>query len=521
MANLGEKIKDILGIEGEVKDTLIPACNYTCANITLGGAGYVLNQFHQQFLAYVEGMGTRDAGKISLINGLWDAFNDPVMGMITDRTRTKYGRHRPYLIIGIIPFAIAYVFRWYSFGLSSGGDATATWLWYLFSAVLYSTSYTVMSIPHTAMLPQIAPHYFQRTQFRIVEYAMNSVGQISSYLFAALALSGFSVKTALTALPNPTPDDRGKYLLVGVILSLWFLWPPILSFFKCKEPSSLGQPKDKINFRFLFNEYKLVFKNRSFRQYFIITLFYALSKNFYHITDQYFMISVADMYKLFISLNIISGIAEFSGAPLNYLLVRYKGKAFCGKLLGPLMVCGLFLNIFISPNSAQGFKTAIIILSAILYNFGFSGPGFVAENIQPDITDVDEMITGRRREGVVATFRTLFSKTIASVISYVVGASLELFGYNPQIQAPSLQSPKTLFGLRFNFVIMPTVLALICVLSIYSYTMNKKDHEYIKELIKERHEKGFVEKPAPEKLVRLEKITGQKWENMWISSKEG
>ena len=77
MANLGEKIKDILGIEGEVKNTLIPACNYTCANITLGGAGYVLNQFHQQFLAYVEGMGTRDAGKISLINGLWDAFKTP------------------------------------------------------------------------------------------------------------------------------------------------------------------------------------------------------------------------------------------------------------------------------------------------------------------------------------------------------------------------------------------------------------------------------------------------------------
>lgn len=518
MGKIGEKFKHLVGLEGTVKEFLPPALGYTSANITLGGAGYVIGQFHQQYLTYVEGMGVKNAGKISLLSGLWDAFNDPIMGMITDRTKSKYGRHRPYLLVGALPFALSIVLRWTSFGISGLGNQLYTWLWYLMSSILYGTSYTVMSIPHTAMLPQVAPNYFERTQYKIVEYAMNSVGQISSYVFAALALSNFNVKTALTALPNPTPADRGKYMMVGIILAAWFLWPPIYSFFHTKERSSHLQKKEPLNLRYLLNEYKLVFSNRAFRQYFCITLFYSISKSFYNLTDQYFMISVADMYKFFISLNIVAGIAEFSGSPINYLLVRFKGKTFCGKLLGPLMVTGLLLNILITPATSAATKTAIIFISAVLYNIGFSGPGFVGENIQPDITDVDEMITGRRREGIVSTFKTLFNKTISSVMSYVVGASLEAFGYNPEKQLPSEQSARTTFGLRLNFVIIPSVLALLSVISIYRYTMTKKDHECIKELLAARHEHGFVAEPEPKTKKRLEKIAGKKWDEMWIST---
>ena len=64
----GEKLKNIVGLEGSVKDFIKPAAGYTCANITLGGAGYPINQFHQQYLTYVEGLDTEQAGSISLIN---------------------------------------------------------------------------------------------------------------------------------------------------------------------------------------------------------------------------------------------------------------------------------------------------------------------------------------------------------------------------------------------------------------------------------------------------------------------
>ncbi len=512
---LGNKIKDIVGIEGKTGETLRPMVNYTCANITLGGAGYPLGQFHQQFLAYVEGMRTGMAGRITLISGLWDAISDPMMGLITDRTKSKMGRHRPYLIISAIPFAIAYLFKWTSFGISAQGNETKTWLWYLFASLLYCTFMTMMSIPHTAMLPTIAPGYFERTQYKIVEYAMNSVGQVSSYVFTALALSGFNVKTALTALPTPSPDDRHNYAMVGIVLMIWFVWAPIVCFFKTKEPSSKDQINEKMDFKFLLSEYKAVFANRSFRQYFIISLFFSMSRYFCSYADQYFMVSVTDTYNIFISMNIVAGISEFSGSPINYLITRYKGKTACGKILGPLMVVGMAINGFLTYETPKAIKYAVIVISQVLYNIGFSGPGFVAENIQPDITDVDELITGRRREGVISTFKTFFSKTISSLMGFAVGQSLEWFGYDPKVKHPTEQSAKTIFGLRLNYAIIPSILAFFCVLSIFNYKMTKHDHEEIKRIIKEKHETGECTVTNDEK-KRIEKIAGMKWEDMWI-----
>ena len=515
VGKLGDRVKDIVGIEGKFGEWLAPKAHYTSANITIGGAGYPLGQFHQQFLAYVEGMKTGMAGRITLIAGLWDAVSDPVMGVLTDRTKSKLGRHRPYLIISAIPFAIAYLTKWTSFGISAKGNPHATWLWYLFSAIFYCTCMTMLSIPHEAMLPTVAPGYFERTQYKIVEYAMNSVGQVTSYVFTALALSGFSVKTALIGLPTPSPADRHNYTMVGLVLMVWFVWAPIYCFFKTKEPSSLHQVNPPLDIKHLLTEYKLVFSNRAFRQYFIIALFFSMSRYFCSYADQYFMVSVTDTYNIFISMNIIAGIAEFSGSPINYLITRYKGKTACGKVLGPLMVIGIAVNAFLTYETPTVIKYVVIVLSAICYNIGFSGPGFVAENIQPDITDVDELITGRRREGVIATFKTLFSKTVSSLMGFAVGQSLEWFGYDPNIKEPKLQSKRTTFGLRLNYSIIPAILALFCIISIYRYKMTKHDHEEIKRIIREKHETGKCDITEEEK-KRIEEIAGWKWQNMWI-----
>lgn len=512
---LGSKIKEITGFEGDVKEALRPMCNYTCANITIGGAGYPINQFHQQFLAFVEGMKTGAAGKISLISGLWDAISDPIMGIITDRTKSKLGRHRPYLIISAIPFALAYIFKWTSFGISGAGNDNATWWWYLFSALMYTTFMTMMSIPHTAMLPTVAPTYFERSQYRIVEYMMNSVGQVTSYVFAGLVLSGFNIKTALVGLPVPSPDDRAKYTLVGIVLAAWFLWAPILSFFKTKEPSSIDQVNEKFDWNHFINEYKLVFKSRAFRQYFIMSLFFSMSRYFCSYADQYFMTSVTDTYNLFISMNIVAGTSEFCGSPINYVLSRYKGKTAGGKLLGPLMVFGIAINAFINYTTPKPIRYAVIVLSSICYNIGFSGPGFAIDIIQPDITDVDELITGRRREGVISTFSTFCKKTVSSIMGYSVGTALEWFGYNPDIKAPHLQPRRTNIGLRVCYSVIPAILALFCVISVYRYSMTKSDHEEIKRVIKEKHETGSCSISDKDK-KRIEKIAGQKWEDMWI-----
>lgn len=509
------RIKSLAGIEGNTKEYLKPIINYSSANIMLGGAGYPLSLYHLQFLTFVEGLGTRIAGTISLISGIMDAFIDPLMGYITDHTRSKFGRHRRYLLWAIIPFVASYIMKWYSFGISASGNSRNIFIYYLLASLLYGCSYTMASVPHTAMLPSIAPRYFLRTQFKMIEYIMNSVGQISSFIFTAMALSGFNIKVALGALPDPSPVDRPKYMMVGIILSIWFSLSLVYTFLNTYEPSSKNSDFSSFSKRNIAAEYLSVFKNKAFRQYFIISLFYMISKGLYSYTDQYFIISVANKYKLFNTLNIIAGIAEASGSPLNFLLVKYKGKQFCGKLLGPFMVIGLILNIFITPTTPSAVSTVIILISSILYNFGFSGPGFVAVNIQPDVIDIDELITGEKREGMVSTFKSFFFKTISSFMSYAVGFSLEAFGYDTQKKEPQYQTKKSLFGLRLNFVILPAIFAAFTVFATYRYKMTKTDHEIIKDLIKQKRETGECTVSEEQKL-KIEQISGQKWEDMWI-----
>lgn len=502
----GQKLLDVLGIDGTPQEyKKMPA--YTCANITLGGAGYPIGMYHQQYMNFVEGLQTDKTGVISMIGGVVDAISDVAMGLITDRTRSKYGKHRIYVLIGAFPFILAYIMKWYSFGISGMGDWRATFTYYLITSVLYSTSYTMMSVPHVAMLPTIEPHYFRRTQYKIVEYMFNSVGQVSSFIFMGLMLGGFN-------MPDPSPADRKKYLFCGIVLAIWFFWSPVLSFFTCPEPSSLGMHVEPVDWKYMFHEYYLVFKNRAFRQYFLISIFNSFRGSCYSYADQFFMISVANKYKHFNTLNIVAGISEFMGSPANYLLNRYFGKRISGTLFTPIMVAGLTLYAFVGEKT----HAAVLFFATVLYNFGFSGPGFAIETIQPDITDVDELITGRRREGVIATFRSFVSKTINSFMTGILGTTLnKVFQYDVTRKEPQFQSPRTVFGVRLIFTYLPILFGVLTWILVNKFTMTKTDHEEIQRVIKERRETGNVT-ITPEQKARLEIIAGQKWENMWIGS---
>ena len=504
---IAEKIKDVLGIEGEIKPYIKPMAAYTCAHIPLGGAGYPIGMYHQQYMNFVEGLQTDKTGILSMIGGVVDAVSDVVMGLITDRTRSKYGKHRIYVLIGAFPFVFSYIMKWCSFGISGLGDWRLTFLYYLVTSILYSSSYTMMSVPHVAMLPTIEPRYFRRTQYKIVEYMMNSVGQVSSFIFMGLMLGGFNMR-------DPTPAERPRYLLCGIVLAIWFFWSPLLSFFTCPEPSSLGMHVEPVDWKYFFREYSLVFKNRAFRQYFLISMFNSFRGSCYSYADQFFMISIADKYKHFNTLNIVAGISEFMGSPANYLLNRYFGKRISGTLFTPIMVAGLVLYAFVGQKT----HSAVLFLATVLYNFGFSGPGFAVETIQPDITDVDELITGRRREGVIATFRSFVSKTVNSFMTGILGTTLRVvFRYDVEHKEPQFQSPRTVFGLRLIFTYLPILFGVLTWILVNRFTMTKKDHEEIQRVIKEKHETGSAT-VSEEQKKRLERIAGMSWDRMWIGS---
>ena len=152
-----QKILKLLGVKGTFKKDVIPMINYSSANITTSGAGYVISLYYMKFLTDVVNLDMAWAGLVTTLAVVWDAITDPIMGVITDRTRSKYGKHRRYILWGMPLFVASFAMMFNSYGLDGEAEPVKTFIYYTVAYMLYKTAYTIIDIPHVAMLPELAP----------------------------------------------------------------------------------------------------------------------------------------------------------------------------------------------------------------------------------------------------------------------------------------------------------------------------------------------------------------------------
>ncbi len=502
------RVKKLIGVEQGTK--LRPMIAYNSAIFFSGGGPYVLGCYLLPFLTKVEGLTTSQYGTVALFSCICDAITDPIMGIITDRTRHKDGRHRPYLKYGVIPAMIAFFLMWNSFGISDscqGGNTRPVMIYYIFAYMFYKTVSTMIMVPHTAMLPGIAPGYNQRTQFNAVRTIMDAVASYSSFFVAATVLGGIS---GIFVTPSFGPEHRGKFTLMAAILCLWTSLPLIFTYKGTKEESSLGQQNEKLDLNEFFGQYMNVLKNRVFRQYFLFGFIMLFGSAFVSQTFYYFLETVLHQESNYSMLTIAQAAGEILGFLPAYFLSIKKNKQLPAKVFMPVAVSALGLA-WLTRNS----NTAVFIfIVEFMYGLGLSGMASVQNNIFPDVTDVDEMITGDRREGVIATFSTFIKKFVSGFAAFGIGKLLGWFGYNTQLAAAQ-QTPRAVFGVTICFTVIPMVFMFLSFLSIMNYKLTREKLTFIREKIKEKRENGHIEITDKEK-KDLEKIAGQKFENMWI-----
>lgn len=517
---MGEKIKKAIGVEGDFKSAVLPMINYSYANIFMGGAGYIISMYFTIFLTDVVNISLRQAGIVVMIATIWDAVTDPFMGMVTDRTRSKYGKHRRYLLWGIPLLLVSYTLLWNGYGVNGKENPTGTMVYFILIYMLYKTAYTVISVPHTAMLPELAPEYNLRTQYNSVGYLFNSAGMVPAFGIAVLILTAFGSGDDLTSA------SKKPFLIIGLVLSLFFSLAVFMTFKTTREQSSLNMKNEPLDIKYVLREYALVFKNRSFRQYFFMSLAYQFSTGFYNNSKVYYIKYLANQYSKYAIFNAVAGVAEASAFPLNYALTMKYGKKRCGNIVTPLMIAGLAIGLFMQSSGGKGavIWMLLMLLSMVLYPFGMSGLGFVSTNIFPDLTDVDEMITGRRREGVISTFSTLIKKSISGVMAAMVGFTLQGFGlitgdsvsqYEKETGKFFLQSDSAILGVRICVAVIPIVTAIISLYLLKKFQMTGDDHTMIRAAIAVKHKYGSVTL-TDEQIKRCELISGQKYENTWL-----
>ena len=512
---MGEKIKKAIGIEGTFKESVVPMINYCYTNIFLGGAGYIISMYFSIFLTKVVGLDIRYAGFITMIAVVWDGINDPIMGIITDRTRSKYGRHRAYLKWGIPLVFVSYIMLWNSFGLDGENHPYLTVAYFVFAYVLYKTAYTIITVPHTAMLPELAPEYNKRTQYTSVSYIFNSCGMIPSYIILLVLLSMFGFSNGLTR------DSKMPFLIAGIALATMYSIAIYGTFKLVKEPSSLDMKNEPLDLKAAIKEYILVFKSRSFRQYFGVSFFWETARSFYSTTYIYYVTFLANQYKYYPIFNTFAGVFESLAFPLNYALTMKHGKKKCGTIVTPFMILGLAIGLVVQasqPGTPKAtYMLVLMLLGVTSYPFGMSGIGFVCNNVFPDLTDVDELITGRRREGVVSTCNTMVKQVTGGINTFIVTLILGGFGLDTKSEATEFveQSDTAIFGIRLCVALIPMICALISYILLRRFEMTKDDHTMIRAAIATKHKYGSVTLTAEEK-ARCETLSGQKLENTWL-----
>ena len=512
---MGERFKKAIGVEGKFVDTVWPMIQYCFANIYIGGGGYIISMYFTVFLTNVVGMDLQHATFIIMLATIWDGINDPLMGIITDRTRSKYGRHRRYLLWSIPILVVAYSMLWNSFGLDAKEHPTVCVMYYAFAYILYKTAYTMIEVPHTAMLPTLAPEYNKRTQYTSVSYIFNSVGMIPSYIILLIFLSVFGSSGTLSK------DSKMPFMLTGVVLSIVYACAVFGTFKTVKEPSSLDEVPPKLDLRFAIDEYIQVFRSKAFRDYFSMSFFWQMARSFYSTSSIYFITYLANLYKYYPVYNTFAGVFESLAFPLNYALTMKKGKSKCGAVVTPFMIIGLGLLLFVKTGSPEGNSSIMplvlmILGGAVLYPFGMSGLGFVGNNVMPDLTDVDELITGRRREGVISTCNTMVKQVVGGVMTFLVGTVLKYFGLVTGNEGVYIQQNDTaILGIRFCVSILPMISAVVAYLLLKRFKMTKDDHTMIRAAIATKHKYGTVTLTEYER-QRCELLSGYKLEEIWI-----
>lgn len=518
-----DKILKALGIKGGFKDTVVPMMNYSTANITTSGAGYVVSLYFMGFLTDVVNLDMRLAGLVTTIAVVWDAITDPIMGVFTDRTRSKYGKHRRYILWGMPLLCISFALLWNGYGFDGKERPWQAFIYFTVVYMLYKTAYTIIDIPHVAMLPELAPDYDLRVQYNSVGYIFNSFGMFPSFFLVTGILMAFGFST-------PSSGSQKPMLISGIILAVIYGIFLYNTFKKTREKPSLDLKLEKFDFKFLLNEYAYVFKNKSFREYFFMSLCYNIATFFYSTTLIYYIKYIAKLPSMYALFTTIAGVFEAASFPLNYALTMKFGKKKCGSIVTPLMIAGFAVCLLMNPrngNEGSFIWVVILMLTGILYPFGKSGLGYVAVNILPDVTDVDELITGRRREGVIGTFNTFIKKTVSGVMSSVVMFILGGFGlvYGDEVaeweaaHAGQLfqQSDKAILGVRICISFVPIIFTLISLLLLQRFKMNKSEHTVIRAAIATKHKYGTVSL-TDEEIKLMESVSGQKYEDTWLGS---
>ncbi len=431
------------------------------------------NVFWFVFLTNVVGLNAGLAGSIWLVGRLWDAINDPLIGSLSDRLNSRWGRRRPFLLAGSVPFAVSFFLMFYVPPFSSAAALVA---YYSVVFLLYDTLYTIVNVPYLALVPELADEYDERSSLTGWRTAFSFLAQ----LVTAGAFK-FLAEEVFTDWFGGGPEAiRMGYLLAAGLWSLSMVIPYIVLVLTIREPEN-KPVQSPIR---LLGNIREVYSNKPFRLAALIYLLCFSTGDILLVILVRYLIDYVQVRPGFDNLVLATVLgASLLSIPLVLSLMRRTDKRTAYLISISFMVVVLAVGAFLPPGGQN-----LIFIGAVLAGVGFAAMSIIPWAIVADVIDVDELKTGERREGLYTGYLVFLRKFATGILVFGVGQLLAVTGFvSTTTGSLFVEQPRAaLNAMRFLVTVIPAIALALSLVLAWRFPLDREAHEDIRRRLQER-----------------------------------
>ena len=453
-------------------------------------------------------------GWLGFIPRITDAITDPLMGFISDGTRSRWGRRRPYIFVGAILVAILFAVLWQ---LNPNWSEKFTFVWFLLFSILFYMAYTMMATPWVALGYELTPDYHERTRLMGTQYFAGSIVYLVTPWFLSIMNSGQYFKDA-DGNPDQVAGAGGLAIVIAlVVLGLGTL-PAIFLRERNIAPveSDEVRPGMKDRWGEFFGNFGETLKSSAFLKLcaatFLVFNGFILIAAFQKYVMIYY-VSAGDEVagaKLFGIAGSVTQFAAFGGVVLVTWLATRLGKRRTFMFATGLAMLGYALKwVCYSPApdawmtewAASGYamkwffthpsSTWMVLVPAPLLAFSLSTLFTLMPSMTADVVDMDELKTHQRREGMYGSIYWFMVKLGLSAALLGGGYLLNFTGFDVEVGA--IQPAKTITLMRLFDAGVPVLTSALAIWAVFKFPITEEKAYEIRRLLEERRGKANTE----------------------------
>jgi len=443
--------------------------------------------FYAIFLTDVVGLDPRLASFAALVGVTWDAVNDPLVGMLSDRVHTRWGRRRPFLLFFSIPFGLSFLLLWWAPPWES---QVALMVTVTLAYIISDTFQSLLTIPFFALTPEITPDYDERTSLTGYRMFFNLLASLATAVAAPIIVDS-ALKSGLT--------QQQGYLTVAALFGGLAAIPFLLIFLVVRErPREDSRAQTSIPFK---ETLRTAWSNIPFR---FATGLYMLNWMTFDLVAlilPFFLVYWVAEGDLLASVNILGVSLPIESAVLGLLMItavvalpfwiwlsqRFSKRTayIAGMLFWSIVQMAVFL--------VQPGQVTLTLALSVLAGISVSTAHVLPEAIFPDVIEWDELRTRLRHEGIYYGVKNFVRKLSGALIIFVALQMLGWFGYQapPEGATQFTQPDSALAAIRLLTGPVAVFLLLSAAVVAWFYPLTRQRHARIRRLLERRRARNL------------------------------